>query len=138
MKKSSREAKKYLYRLDQLARYNSCDQIEGFEKRASSLIVVVSTPPTKNYEEFSDKVRKYNEKKPFEFKNPSFPNKTFQTYVSIYAAYLYDAVKLYANALDKLLRREKRSLTDEVIREIASNGTTIIDAIIQENKYPSM
>ena len=103
------------------------------------MIVVVSTPPTKNYEEFTAKVRVFNEKQPFEFRNPSFPNKQFVKFVSIYAAYLYDAVKLYANALHKLLKKEEhvRPLTDDVIREIASNGTAIINAIIQEKKYPS-
>jgi guanylate cyclase, other len=49
--------------------------------------------------------------------------------VSIYAAYLYDSVKLYAWALDQLLREDGRVLTDEVIFEVAQNGTAIIEAI---------
>jgi hypothetical protein len=135
--RSNREAAKYLYQLDDYSKYKSCNEIEGFTKRARSLLVVVSTPPTKNYEEFTDKVRKYSEATPFEFRIPTFPNKSFKQFISIYAAYLYDAVKLYANALHKLLTKETRPLTDEVIREIASNGTAIINAIIQEKKYPS-
>ncbi|KAL7044491.1 hypothetical protein ACKWTF_001922 [Chironomus riparius] len=140
MSYSAEEAKKYLYRLDHFSKYKSCNEIEGFTKRARSLIVVVSTPPTKNYEEFTAKVRIFNEKQPFEFRNPNFPNKQFVKFVSIYAAYLYDAVKLYANALHKLLKKEEhvRPLTDDVIREIARNGTAIINAIIQEKKYPSV
>lgn len=58
-------------------------------------------------------------------------------YVSIYAAYLYDSVKLYAWALDKLLRQEPSPLTDEQIYEVASNGTKIIETIIQNRTYKS-
>lgn len=59
--------------------------------------------------------------------------------MSIYAAYLYDSVKLYAWALDKLLKAEQqhRPLTDEVIHEVASNGTRIIETIIQNRTYKS-
>uniref|UniRef100_T1GUN6 Receptor ligand binding region domain-containing protein n=1 Tax=Megaselia scalaris TaxID=36166 RepID=T1GUN6_MEGSC len=59
-------------------------------------------------------------------------------YVSIYAAYLYDSVKLYAWALDKLLRQEPSPLTDEQIYEVASNGTKIIETIIQNRTYKSI
>lgn len=60
-------------------------------------------------------------------------------YVSIYAAYLYDSVKLYAWALDKLLKAEQaiRPLTSDVIQEVASNGTRIIETIIQNRTYKS-
>lgn len=58
-------------------------------------------------------------------------------FVSIYAAYLYDSVKLYAWALDKLLRQEERPLTDKVIHDIASNGTRIIETIIKNRTYKS-
>lgn len=134
---NSREAKKYLYRVEQFSKYKSCQEIEGFTKRARSLLVVVSTPPATKYEEFTDKVRKYNTKPPFEFATPFFPNKQFVKFVSIYAAYLYDSVKLYALALHQLLTKEERPLTDEVIRDVASNGTAIIDAIIQNRTYRS-
>ncbi|KXJ81697.1 hypothetical protein RP20_CCG017728 [Aedes albopictus] len=62
------------------------------------------------------------------------------TYVSIYAAYLYDSVKLYAWALDKLLKAEQahRPLTSDVIYEVASNGTRIIETIIQNRTYKSI
>lgn len=58
-------------------------------------------------------------------------------FISIYAAYLYDSVKLYAWALDKMLRMEERLLTDEVILEVASNGTRVIDTIIKNRTYMS-
>lgn len=58
-------------------------------------------------------------------------------FVSIYAAYLYDSVKLYAWALDKLLKEEERPLTDKVIRDVASNGTRIIETIIKNRTYKS-
>lgn len=58
-------------------------------------------------------------------------------FISIYAAYLYDSVKLYAWALDKMLRMEERVLTDEVISEVASNGTRVIDTIIKNRTYMS-
>lgn len=58
--------------------------------------------------------------------------------MSIYAAYLYDSVKLYSWALDKLLRQESRPLTEEVIREVASNGTSIIETIIKNRTYKSV
>lgn len=58
-------------------------------------------------------------------------------FVSIYAAYLYDSVKLYAWALDKLLKQEERPLDERVIHEIASNGTRIIETIIKNRTYKS-
>lgn len=57
-------------------------------------------------------------------------------FVSIYAAYLYDSVKLYARALHKLLS-EQSLLTDEVIEEVASNGTKIVETIIKLKTYKS-
>lgn len=57
--------------------------------------------------------------------------------MTIYAAYLYDSVKLYAWALDKLLQEEQRQLTDTVIHEVASNGTRIIETIIKNRTYDS-
>lgn len=57
--------------------------------------------------------------------------------MSINAAYLYDSVKLYAWALDKLLRSDPRPLTSDVIYDIASNGTRIIETIINNRTYKS-
>jgi hypothetical protein len=46
-------------------------------------------------------------------------------YVSIYAAYLYDAVMLYARALDAILG-EYKNVTDDIFHEVVRNGTRII------------
>lgn len=59
----------------------------------------------------------------------SFP---FQ-YVSIHAAYLYDSVKLYARALDQLLRDQP----NQTLMEVAGNGTRIIETIIKNHTYQS-
>lgn len=135
-----KEALKYLWKVDQITQYKSCQDVDSnFVRRAQGLLVVVSTPPQQNYEKFSKKVREYNAKLPFNFTTPSiFVGLDFQKYISIYAAYLYDSVKLYAWALDKLLRLEERPLTDDVIREIASNGTSIIETIIKNRTYESV
>lgn len=76
---NSREAKKYLYRVEQFSKYKSCHEIEGLTKRARSLLVVVSTPPTTKYEEFTDKVREYNTKvkKPSKNTNLALVNTKF-------------------------------------------------------------
>lgn len=57
--------------------------------------------------------------------------------MSIYAAYLYDSVKLYARALDTLLREAGENLTWEEVHAIASNGTKIIQTIIKSRNYQS-
>lgn len=62
--------------------------------------------------------------------------KYFLQHVSIYAAYLYDSVKLYAKALDRLIRRDE-AFTDEAIFNIAINGTRIIETIINQEHYKS-
>jgi hypothetical protein len=56
-------------------------------------------------------------------------------HVSIYAAYLYDAVMLYARALDKLLKKHN-VVTDEILDEVAKNGTGIID-VLKNHTYES-
>lgn len=61
-------------------------------------------------------------------------------FVSIYAAYLYDSVMLYAKALDHLLcakANDLRNLTGEMIDEVAENGTQIIQTIIKNVTYQS-
>lgn len=95
-------------------------------------MVVVSTPPTQNYEEFTKKVREYSSKEPFNFVIPELLRK-YEKYVSIHAAYLYDSVKLYARALDQLLRDKP----EHTLEEIASNGTQIIETIIRNHTYQS-
>lgn len=144
----------------------TCPDTESLKKRGRSLLVIVSTPPTKNYENFTSKVQEFNAKEPFNFTTPILFNQNNYTkvskmcvivarflcykrsflfflniylaqFVSIYAAYLYDSVKLYAWALDKLLKQETRPLNDETIFDIASNGTRIIETIIKNKTYKS-
>lgn len=64
---------------------------------------------------------------------------TFTQFVSIYAAYLYDSAKLYAWALDELLRNasQTQTLTDEEVYNIARDGTKIIETIIKNGTYKS-
>ena len=62
--------------------------------------------------------------------------KFFFQFVPIYAAYLYDSVKLYARALHHLLSQEP-FIDDAVIDRVASNGTKIIETIISNKTYES-
>jgi hypothetical protein len=55
-------------------------------------------------------------------------------HVSIYAAYLYDAVMLYARALDKLLK-EYEVVTDQILDEVSRNGTRIIEMLKNDTYY---
>lgn len=60
-------------------------------------------------------------------------------FVSIYAAYLYDSAKLYAWALDELLRNASKTqtLTHEEVYNIARDGSKIIETIIKNGTYKS-
>ncbi|XP_076675215.1 receptor-type guanylate cyclase Gyc76C isoform X2 [Andrena cerasifolii] len=130
---SPREAQKYLWKPEHFDNLRNCMEPKDFLKRARSLMVVVSTPPTQNYEEFTKKVREYSSKEPFNFVIPELLRK-YEKYVSIHAAYLYDSVKLYARALDQLLRDQPEHTLDD----IASNGTQIIETIIRNHTYQSV
>uniref|UniRef100_A0A182J455 Guanylate cyclase n=1 Tax=Anopheles atroparvus TaxID=41427 RepID=A0A182J455_ANOAO len=135
---SPKLSQKYLWRAEKPVK--ECKDLPGnFEKRSKSLLVVVASEPQPTFEAFTNKVREYTSKEPFFFKQPLLFN-AFLKYVSIYAAYLYDSVKLYAWALDKLLKEEQqhRPLTSDVIRDVASNGTKIIQTIINNRTYHSI
>ncbi|XP_055620128.1 receptor-type guanylate cyclase Gyc76C-like isoform X2 [Toxorhynchites rutilus septentrionalis] len=136
---SLKESKKYLWRADRVSHYKNCNEMDQFLLRGRSLLVVVASEPQPEFEQFTTKVREYNQKEPFSFKMPTL-FLPYAKYVSIYAAYLYDSVKLYAWALDKLLKAEQtiRPLTSDVIQEVASNGTRIIETIIQNRTYKSI
>ncbi len=45
--------------------------MEKVKLRARSLLVIVSTPPTENYGNFTAKVKEYNAKEPFNFHHPT-------------------------------------------------------------------
>ena len=62
--------------IDDLSKGKNCTLHKEFLQRARSLLVVVSSPPEKSYENFTDKVREYNSKEPFNFTTPLvFSNK---------------------------------------------------------------
>ncbi|XP_052770331.1 receptor-type guanylate cyclase Gyc76C-like [Mya arenaria] len=90
------------------------------EEAVRSLLVITGSPPTNpHYESFKRTVTLYCEKEPF-----SFPN--IEGYVrrtTVFAAYLYDAVLLYAKAVH------------EVIEAAGSvtNGTAIVEKILDTN-----
>ncbi|XP_052890825.1 receptor-type guanylate cyclase Gyc76C-like isoform X1 [Anopheles moucheti] len=137
---SQKLSNKYLWRVEKPPNVRNCMDLPGnFERRSKSLLMVVASEPLPTFEAFTNKVREYTQKEPFFFKQPSLFHQ-FVKYVSIYAAYLYDSVKLYAWALDKLLKEEQqhRPLTSDVIRDVASNGTKIIQTIINNRTYHSV
>ncbi|XP_044586198.1 receptor-type guanylate cyclase Gyc76C-like isoform X1 [Cotesia glomerata] len=132
---SQKEASKYLWRPSELNTLKNCLDINHFLKRARSLLVVALTPPLQSYENFTEKVQEYTRKEPFKFTVPELFNySNFEKYISIYAAYLYDSVKLYATALDQLLREQPEREIDEIV----SNGTLIIQTIIRRHTYQSV
>ncbi|KAI5695231.1 hypothetical protein M8J75_013039 [Diaphorina citri] len=107
------EAHKYLYRIADMNRHKSCLEMKDLYARARSLLVVVLSPPGSDYAQFVERI------------------------ISIYAAYLYDSVRLYADALNALLNREGSNLTEEQIDSVALNGTAIIAEIIKRGTYHS-
>lgn len=60
---------------EHLDTWKDCMEPKDFLKRARSLMVVVSTPPTQNYEEFTKKVREHSAKEPFNFVIPELLRK---------------------------------------------------------------
>lgn len=86
----------------------------------SLLIITLSPYSSENYTQFQDKVREFNEEPPFNFFNPFF---SYQKVITVYAAYLYDAVILYAKAAHHLLL-EGGEIT---------NGTAIIHSLLNQS-----
>lgn len=56
-------------------------------------------------------------------------------FVTIYAAYLYDAVKLYTNALLDLIEKSNKTLA--ALDVIDTDGQKIIETIINKTSYQS-
>ncbi|CAH1793794.1 unnamed protein product [Owenia fusiformis] len=72
----------------------------GNLRAARSLLTIVSSPPTNPlYSKFHEEVNRFLLRRPFNFTNPFGKAKV----ISVYAAYLYDAVHLYARALHEVL-----------------------------------
>ncbi|XP_047021545.1 receptor-type guanylate cyclase Gyc76C-like [Helicoverpa zea] len=137
---SPKDALKYLIKTEDRVLKLGCPNKVEFKKRAQSLLVVVSSEPSSSYEEFTNKVRKYNTIAPFNFKEYPIIGSKFSKFVSIYAAYLYDSVKLYAKALNEIIKEETRTepLTEVKLRSIATNGTRIVAKMIQSSPYKSI
>ncbi|XP_072944061.1 receptor-type guanylate cyclase Gyc76C-like [Epargyreus clarus] len=109
-----------------------------FKKRAQSLMVVVSSPPWSNYENFARKVHEYSSMKPFQFPDPFLGN----TFFSIHAAYLYDSVKLYATALHNLIEEEtvqkNETLNFNKLMSIATDGSRIVSKMLALTPFNSI
>ncbi|CAK1552126.1 unnamed protein product [Leptosia nina] len=137
-----KDSLKYLIKAGDHGPETYCQNTPEFRKRAQSLLVVVSSEPERSYEEFTSKVQVYNTKKPFEFPLPAVFENKFIKYVSIYAAYLYDSVKLYATALHKLIEEEtvnkNETLTHKKLMSIVTNGTRIISKMIDITPFESV
>ncbi|XP_057667312.1 receptor-type guanylate cyclase Gyc76C-like isoform X1 [Diorhabda carinulata] len=131
---SDQYAFQYLWKPAVLNKYTNCKELPeamgSLVKRAKSLFVVTATAPTETFKEFNEQVKSYNQMEPFNF--PVSNLLPFEKFVSIYAAYLYDSVKLYASALHYLLSQEP-FLNETIIVDVASNGTKIIETILKIN-----
>ncbi|XP_048763359.2 receptor-type guanylate cyclase Gyc76C-like [Ostrea edulis] len=95
------------------------EETRNVDAARSLLIITLSPYSSENYTFFQDRVRKFNEEPPFSFYDP-FP--AFAKLITVYAAYLYDAVILYAKAAHKLI---------ESGGEI-TNGTAIIHSLLNQ------
>ncbi|KAG8183695.1 hypothetical protein JTE90_014671, partial [Oedothorax gibbosus] len=117
---SESTAYRYFWRMDMRQHL-----VDTTLKAAGSLLVIVPTPPqAAGYAEFEENVRKYNFEEPF-----SFPNKLpYPKHITEFAAYLYDSVILYAEALAKTLDEDGDP----------RNGTNIIQKIISRGMYQSV
>ncbi|XP_069365373.1 receptor-type guanylate cyclase Gyc76C-like isoform X1 [Maniola hyperantus] len=142
---SPKESLKYLIKTEDRGLTLECPKTSGdgsFKKRAQSLLVVVSSEPEVSYEVFTNSVRDYNARPPFEFPVPAVFENRFNKFVSIYAAYLYDSVKLYATALHKLIEEEttykNETLDDIKLMSIATNGSLIVSKMIAITPFRSV
>ncbi|RZF40473.1 hypothetical protein LSTR_LSTR000352 [Laodelphax striatellus] len=72
---SVKDAVHYLWQPEQwsaiTSRPGTCEDSKDFYKRARSLLVIVLSPPNEDYIHFTDKVRDFNQREPFNFTFPS-------------------------------------------------------------------
>lgn len=105
---------------------------------AQSLLVIVPSPPRgDDYSDFEDKVRQYNTKEPFNFPSP-FEDMNLYRHITIFASYLYDAVMLYAEAIesmfnDGLCPRDGREVIRRIIGKKRYKSVTGAWMTIDEN-----
>lgn len=95
MANGNREAHQYLYKPDQLTKLQKCSEIENFVNRGRSLLVVVATPPSENYENFTERVREYNTKAPFNFLLP----RLFDNYTKVFQYCILFLLRLFSRLL---------------------------------------
>lgn len=106
----------------------------GNWEAARSLLVVTPSPPSNpDYHKFHRAVNDYNEKNPFNFPNPF--NK--QKKITVYAAYLYDAVMLWAKAADNITKsggsiKDGKAIISKLL-EISYNSIQGVITIIDRN-----
>ena len=143
---------------------SNCSELESPSPQAAqSLLMIVTTTPDESFAEFSNKVREFNTKEPFNFFEPSifhgyrrvrssschfFPRVSSRAYprfdaqhVPMYAAHLFDAVILYAEALNSSIAELSASVSDaelepEQIAELAKDGKSLFKRI-KSRKYNS-
>lgn len=74
--------------------------MESFLQRGRSLLVVVASEPHPEFEQFTNKVREYNQKEPFSFRMPVL----FKEYAKVrfVVFYLFLFMILYLNYYDFL------------------------------------
>lgn len=136
-----REAYKYLWRHQDITNQKqdiSCENLPNYDlKLSKSLLVVAPSPPDHTYENFSVQVNAYGKKPPFNFRDSLLIGVGFNKprEVSVYAANLYDAVMIYADALHNLHTRKR---PDEDIQKLARDGRAIFKEIIEMKAYTSI
>ncbi|XP_065215796.1 receptor-type guanylate cyclase Gyc76C-like isoform X2 [Planococcus citri] len=138
------EADFYLWLADDLSKNSKCTDVEPvqrIERRAKSILAIVGSPPTANYQDvFIKDVLYANTQDPFNFPMPEvLSRESMRKFVTIHAAYLYDALMLYANALFGLIDQlPEANKTLESLDAIEANGTEIIQYIMKKGTYNSI
>lgn len=83
-------------------------ELNAISEAARSLLVIARSPPeSPNYTKFVEKVREYNKMPPFSLND----RMDLKRHITYYAAYLYDAVILYAEALSSVSTEWRLSLS---------------------------
>ncbi|XP_057366529.1 receptor-type guanylate cyclase Gyc76C-like [Daphnia carinata] len=133
---SSERAREYLWKQTMVSEIRNCSELESpSPEAAKSLLMIVTTKPDEGFTQFSKMVRKHNKEPPFYFSEPEI-FKTFVRHVPMYAAHLYDAVLLYANALAAVLKDNNLTEPAKIV-EAAKNGTRLFQHI-RGRKYNSV
>ncbi|XP_037083343.1 receptor-type guanylate cyclase Gyc76C-like isoform X2 [Pollicipes pollicipes] len=87
------------------------------------LLVVLATPPQGDYHYFTERVREYNKRPPFNITQPDWW--MFKKHIGVVAAYLYDSVIMYVEALHRTIS----DYPSVPLSQIIHNGSQIIARI---------